>query len=117
MRIIHTSDWHLGRSFHGVDLLEAQRTFLDWLAALAEERQVDAILVAGDIYDRTFPGVEAVRLLEEGLAALTRRASVVMIPGNHDSAPRLGFGARWFSQGLHIQATIAGSVSTGAGAL
>ena len=111
VRIIHTSDWHLGRTLHGVPLQDAQAHFLSWLAALAHERQVDAVLVAGDVYDRALPSVEAVRLLEDGLDALTRAAPVVVIPGNHDSAQRLGFGSRWFTDRVRIQPSVAGSVT------
>ncbi|MCL2315821.1 MAG: exonuclease SbcCD subunit D C-terminal domain-containing protein [Actinomycetia bacterium] len=111
MRIIHTADWHIGRSFHGVPLLEEQRKFLAWLAELAAERAADAVVVSGDIYDRALPGVEAVRVLEEGLDAIAGHARVVLIPGNHDSAQRLGFGSRWFDDRLRIQPTVAGATS------
>jgi len=106
MRILHTGDWHIGRSLFGVPLLEAQEHFLAWLADLVTERRVDAVLVAGDVYDRALPGVEAVQALEAGLEALSRRAPVVMIPGNHDSAQRLGFGAGWFTDRLRIRARV-----------
>jgi exonuclease SbcD len=109
MRIIHTSDWHLGRVLHGVPLLAAQRVFLEWLAQLSSARQVDAVVVSGDIYDRALPSVEAVRVLEDGLDALTQHAVVILIPGNHDSSARLGFGARWFTERVRIQPTVPGS--------
>ena len=111
VRIIHTSDWHLGRALHGVPLLDAQARFLEWLTALARERQVDAVLVAGDVYDRALPGVDAVGLLEDGLDSLTRAAPVVVVPGNHDSAQRLGFGSRWFTDRMRIQPSVAGAVT------
>jgi DNA repair protein SbcD/Mre11 len=63
MRLLHTSDWHLGRSLHGIDLLEYQAEALDHIVTTAQEERVDAVLVAGDVFDRAIPPVEAVRLL------------------------------------------------------
>ncbi len=92
MRLLHTSDWHLGRYLQTVPLVEHQRAFLAWLAALARERRVDAVLVSGDVYDRAIPSIDAVHLFEEGLVGLVDVCPVVLISGNHDSATRLGFG-------------------------
>jgi len=111
MRILHTSDWHLGRTLHGVPLIDAQRDFLRWLAQLVGDRRVDVVVVAGDVYDRALPGLDAVRVLEQGLDELSARAPVVLIPGNHDSGPRLGFGARWFTDRIHIQADVAAAAT------
>ncbi|MDR2567158.1 MAG: exonuclease SbcCD subunit D [Bifidobacteriaceae bacterium] len=94
MRLIHTSDWHLGRSLHGVDLLEYQAAYLDHLVELVRDRRPAAVLVAGDVYDRAVPPVGAVQLLEESLTRLAELTRVVVISGNHDSATRLGFGSR-----------------------
>lgn len=95
MRILHTSDWHLGRSFHRVGMLEHQASFVDDLLRVVESERVDVVLVSGDIYDRALPPVDAVRLFDETLARLsTSRACVVLSSGNHDSAQRLGFGSR-----------------------
>ena len=94
MRLLHTADWHLGRAFHGEDLLGAQAAFVDFVVAAAREHEVDGVLVAGDVYDRALPPVDAVRLADEALARLAEVAPVVLISGNHDSAARLGFGAR-----------------------
>jgi len=92
--LLHTSDWHLGRTLHGVSLLEHQRAFLTWLVAAAVEQQVDAVLVSGDVYDRAVPPSDAVTLLDEALAAFADAGvPVIMSSGNHDSAVRLGFGA------------------------
>lgn len=105
MRLLHTSDWHLGRSFHRISLLDAQRAFLDHLAATVEERRVDAVLVAGDVYDRAVPPLSAVQLFD---AALHRLAGLgvptVMISGNHDSARRLGVGSGLMERaGVHLR--------------
>ncbi len=108
MRLLHTADWHLGRTFHGVSLLEAQTTYVDWLVDVAREAAVDAVLVSGDIYDRALPPVDAVRLADEAFARLVERAPVVVISGNHDSAARLAFGAGLFERaGLHLRTDVA----------
>jgi exonuclease SbcD len=105
MKLLHTSDWHLGRSLHGEPMLEHQRTFLRWLVDLAVEREVDAVLVAGDVYDRAVPPTDAVRLLDEALAAFARASvDVVITSGNHDSSVRLGFGASLAERaGVHLR--------------
>jgi exonuclease SbcD len=109
MRLIHTSDWHLGRTLHGEDLLGHQAAFLDWLLAEATERQVDAVLVAGDIYDRAVPPVDAVRLLDAALLGFARAGlPVILISGNHDSAVRLGFGAGLSeAAAIHLRTSLA----------
>ena len=100
MRLLHTSDWHLGRSFHGVGMLDAQRTFVDQLVARVTELSVDVVLIAGDVYDRALPGVDVVGLLDEALVRLTGAgARVVLTSGNHDSAIRLGFASRLLERG------------------
>ena len=96
MRLLHTSDWHLGRSFHGVGMLDAQRAFVDQLVAAVQRDGVDVVLIAGDVYDRALPGVDVVHLLDDALVRLTAAgAKVVLTSGNHDSAIRLGFASRF----------------------
>ncbi|MBI9113596.1 exonuclease SbcCD subunit D [Sanguibacter suaedae] len=107
MRILHTSDWHLGRTLHGVDLLEHQAAYLDHLVEVARAEDVRAVVVSGDVYDRAIPPVEAVTLLSETLARLSQHAQVVVTPGNHDSAVRLGFGDRILRDGIHVRARVA----------
>ena len=105
MRMLHTSDWHIGRQFHNVSLLDDQRHVLNQIVELIEARQVDVVLVAGDIYDRSVPPAQAVELLDEVLDRICRQLSVpvIMISGNHDSPERLGFGSRQLTDaGLHI---------------
>src|SRR5689334_22089366 len=95
MRILHTSDWHLGRSFHRKGMLTHQATYVDHLLEVVERERVDLVVVAGDVYDRALPSVDAVRLADESLARLAAsRARVVLTSGNHDSAQRLGFSSR-----------------------
>jgi DNA repair protein SbcD/Mre11 len=110
MRLLHTSDWHLGRSLHRADLRDAQAGFLDHLIETARDEQVDAVLVAGDVYDRAVPSVDAVELCEQALVRLRETgARVVLISGNHDSARRLGFGSRLVdAAGVHLRTRVAG---------
>lgn len=107
MRILHTSDWHLGRTLHGVDLVEHQAAYLDHLVELTRSESVRAVVVSGDVYDRAIPPVEAVSLLSETVARLAEHAQVVITPGNHDSAVRLGFGADVMRSGIHVRAKVA----------
>ena len=105
MRLLHTSDWHLGRTLHGVSLIEEQRAFVGWLRELAVDRQVDAVLISGDVYDRAVPPTDAVTVLDEALAGLVAAGvQVVITSGNHDSAIRLGFGsALQRAAGVHLR--------------
>lgn len=93
MRILHTGDWHLGRTLLGADLLAHQATFTDFLVETVRARGVDLVVIAGDVYDRAIPPVDAVRMLSRTLERLAATATVVLTPGNHDSAARLGFGS------------------------
>jgi exonuclease SbcD len=105
VRILHTSDWHLGRSFHGVDLLPAQATYLDHLVETVETEKVDLVLVSGDVYDRALPPVDAVELFSATLARLAALGTrVVVTSGNHDSAVRLGVHADLAdAAGVHLR--------------
>ncbi|MEO6472364.1 MAG: exonuclease SbcCD subunit D [Aeromicrobium sp.] len=106
MRILHTSDWHLGRTLHGFDLHEHQEIFLDHLAEVVKDHQVDALLVSGDIYDRAYPAVETVKQLSRALTKLSELTTVILTPGNHDSATRLGFGADLMRDSVRILASV-----------
>ena len=105
MRILHTSDWHIGRQFHNVTLLDDQRHILNEILSIIEKEKVDVVLVAGDIYDRSVPPADAVALLDEVVDKISHQIKVpmIMISGNHDSAKRLSFGARQMARsGVHI---------------
>lgn len=107
MRLLHTADWHLGRTLHRVPLLDAQRAVVDHLVALAREEQVDAILLAGDVFDRALPPVEAVRVAGDALRRLAEVAPVIAVSGNHDSAGRLGFAAELIAAGgVHLRTEV-----------
>ncbi len=105
MRLLHTSDWHLGRTLHRADLGSAQAAFLDALVETVRSERVDAVLVAGDVYDRAVPSVDAVALYDDALFRLRDAgARVVVTSGNHDSASRLGVGARLVdAAGVHVR--------------
>lgn len=103
MRILHTSDWHIGRTFHGHSTLDALRGVLDALIAQVRERDVDVVLVAGDVFDSAAPAADCYTLLSDTLRGLRDAgAHVIVTSGNHDSAARLGFQARLLREGIHV---------------
>ena len=105
MRLIHTADWHLGRLFHNVHLTRDQEHVLEQLVELARDVRPDAVIVAGDLYDRAVPPTEAVDLLDHVLTELVDGLGVpvVAIAGNHDSAVRVGFASTLLRErGLHL---------------
>ncbi|WP_405946563.1 exonuclease SbcCD subunit D [Streptomyces prunicolor] len=105
MRILHTSDWHLGRAFHRVNMLGAQADFVSHLVTTVREHAVDAVVVSGDVYDRAVPPLAAVELFDDTLHRLADLGvPTVMISGNHDSARRLGVGAGLIDRaGIHLR--------------
>ena len=109
MKFIHTSDWHLGRLFHNVSLLDDQQHLLDQVFHHLQKQGADALVIAGDIYDRSVPPAAAVEVLDAFLHQVINELQIpiIIIPGNHDSAERLGFGSRQLHQaGLHILADL-----------
>lgn len=109
MRILHTSDWHLGRSFKSVGMQAVHESALDQLIEVVRETRVDAVLISGDVYDRAIPSPDAVALLSTTLERLVDAGTqVVLSSGNHDSAIRLGFGAGLLRQaGVHVATSVA----------
>jgi exonuclease SbcD len=105
MRILHTSDWHVGRTFHGRDLLAEQEAVLGGLADVVAAAGVDTVVVAGDVFDRAMPSTDAVRVCHRVLARIRAAgAQLMLISGNHDSAGRLGFGAEFMAaSGVHVR--------------
>ncbi|MFJ9819005.1 exonuclease SbcCD subunit D [Streptomyces sp. NPDC101151] len=105
MRVLHTSDWHLGRAFHRVNMLGAQAEFIGHLVTTVRRYAVDAVVVSGDVYDRAVPPLAAVELFDDALHRLADLGvPTVMISGNHDSARRLGVGAGLIDRaGIHLR--------------
>ncbi|EIW7863425.1 exonuclease SbcCD subunit D [Vibrio parahaemolyticus] len=105
MKFIHTSDWHLGRQFHNVSLLEDQQAVLEQLIQYIKNNPVDAVIVAGDVYDRSVPPTIAIELLNRVVKRICGELNtpMILISGNHDGAERLGFGSEQMKRsGLHI---------------
>lgn len=103
MRILHTSDWHIGRTFHGHSTLDALRGVLDELTDQVRAHGVDVAIVAGDVFDSATPAAACYTLLSDALRGIADAgARVVVTSGNHDSAARLGFQAGLLRDGIHV---------------
>ena len=99
MKLMHLGDLHLGKALGEFDLIEDQRFILNQILSLIDQRGVDAVLIAGDVYDRAVPSEAATRLLDTFLSALAaRRVKVFLISGNHDSDQRLNYGSALFEK-------------------
>ncbi len=109
MRILHTSDWHIGRTFHGVDLLADQERVLEAVAELVATESVDLVVLPGDVYDRSIPSADAISVCNRGFEVIRAAgAQIVATSGNHDSPARLGAGASFAAAGgLHLRTTVA----------
>src|ERR1700685_4026709 len=108
MLMLHTSDWHLGRSLHRADLRAAQAAFLDHLVATVRAEKVDVVLVAGDVYDRAVPPVDAVEMCEDALLRLHYTGDRIgRSRGNHAPPRRLGFGSALLDKtGVHLRTQV-----------
>jgi len=105
MKIIHTSDWHIGKIVNEFSMIDDQKYILEKLIELIDKEQPTALIIAGDIYDRSIPPVEAVELLNDTLNTLVidKKVKVLAISGNHDSGERLSFGNKILEKsGLYI---------------
>jgi exonuclease SbcD len=103
MRILHTSDWHIGRSFHGHATLDSLRGVLEALVSQVRENAVDVVIVAGDVFDSAAPAAACYGLLTDTLRGLSDAgATVIVTSGNHDSAARLGFQSALLRDGIHV---------------
>jgi len=100
LKFIHTADWHLGKLVHGLYMTEDQRYMLNQFVELVKTEQPDAVIIAGDLYDRSIPPTDAVNLLDEILYTINVEMNipVLAVSGNHDSAERLSFGSSWYKQ-------------------
>lgn len=105
MKVLHTSDWHLGRSLHGYSLIEDQQYILERLLEYTHEEEVDLLIIAGDVYDKSQPSDEAIKLFNSFLSKIIieQQIPTVIISGNHDSGTKIHFGSSLFeSQNLHM---------------
>ena len=113
MKLIHLSDLHLGKRVNEFSMLEDQKDILNKIIAVIEEEQPDAVLIAGDVYDKSVPSAEAVELFDEFLVQLANtKTQVFIISGNHDSAERLAFANRLIdASGIHLAPVYRGEVT------
>lgn len=114
MKFIHLSDLHIGKTVNGYSMIEDQRFIIKQILNTIDETKANAVLISGDIYDKSVPSAEAVTVFDEFLTELCRRPiDTLIISGNHDSAERLSFGEKIFEQnGLHISPVFTGAVKT-----
>lgn len=112
MKFIHISDLHIGRRVHEKSLLEEQKHILDQICGIVRAHQPDAVLIAGDVYDKAAPSGEAVLLFDDFLTSLSVQCRhIFIISGNHDSAERMAFGARLMdSSGIHLSPVYNGAI-------
>ena len=111
MKFFHLADLHLGKRVNGFPMIEDQKYILNRIIELADSEHPDAVMIAGDVYDKSIPSVEAVNLMDDFLVSLVRRnLQVFIISGNHDSAERISYGGRVMEEsGIHISPRIMGS--------
>ena len=113
MKLIHLSDLHIGKRVNDVSMIEDQEYILLQILQIIDDEKADAVLIAGDVYDKSVPSAEAVTLFDDFLCELAqRKVPVLIISGNHDSPERLAFGNRLMEEcGIHISPVYDGSVS------
>ena len=114
MKLIHLSDLHIGKKLNEFSLLEDQKYILTQILELIRQEKPDGVIIAGDVYDKAIPSVEAVQLLDSFLTELAEtRQPVFIISGNHDSAERLQFGSQLLEhQQVYIAGTFTGKMQT-----
>ena len=113
MKFIHLSDLHLGKRVNEVSMIGQQEYILSQILQIIDAEQSDAVLISGDVYDKSVPSAEAVTLFDDFLFRLAeKKQQVFIISGNHDSAERLSFGSRLMEQtGIHLAPVYSGSVA------
>ena len=113
MKFIHLSDLHIGKRVNEISMIEEQEHILNQILQIIDDEKPDAVIIAGDVYDKSVPTTEAVELLDSFLFRLSKRdAEVFIISGNHDSSERLAFGSRLIDQsGIHIAPVYRGEVA------
>ena len=114
MKLIHLSDLHIGKRVNEVSMIEDQEYILAQILCIIDEEKADAVLIAGDVYDKSVPSAEAVTLFDDFLCRLAKRKiPTLIISGNHDSPERLAFGNRLFkSSGIHISSVYNGALES-----
>lgn len=114
MKFVHLSDLHLGKRVNEFSMLEDQKYILDEIIKVIDDENPDAVLIAGDVYDKSVPSIEAVQLFDDFLYRLSeRKLQVFAISGNHDSPERIAFGARLMERsGIHLSPVYDGTVSS-----
>ena len=112
MKLIHLSDLHIGKRVNEVSMIEDQEHILTQILHIIDDKKVDAVLIAGDVYDKSIPSAEAVTLFDDFLCRVAKRnVPVLIISGNHDSPERLAFGGRLLERnGIHISPVYNGTV-------
>ena len=115
MKFFHLADLHLGKRVNGFSMIEDQKYILQQIIDLADQEKPDGVIIAGDVYDKSVPNVDAVNLFDDFLASLSKRnIHVFVISGNHDSAERISYGGRVMEQsGIHISPRITGTARSG----
>ena len=113
MKFIHLSDLHIGKRVNEISMLEEQEYILSQILNIIDAQQPEAVLISGDVYDKSVPSAEAVTLFDEFLFRLAeRKLQVMIISGNHDSAERLAFGGRLMEEkGIHLSPAYNGSIA------
>lgn len=114
MKLLHISDLHIGKRLHGFDLIPDQREVLYEIAAMAQENNIDAMLIAGDVYDKNVPSAEAMSLFSEFIALLAeKKIPVYIISGNHDNADRISYFSELLSvSGIYVSERFDGRLQT-----
>ncbi len=114
MRFLHLADLHIGKRLNEFSLIEDQKFIFDKILNIIDEKKIEAVLIAGDVYDKPVPSAEAVTVLNSFLNSLAKRnLKVFVISGNHDSQERIGFGAELISQsGVYMSKPFSGNVET-----
>ena len=114
MRFLHLADLHIGKRLNEFSLIEDQKFIFDKILNIIDEKKIEAVLIAGDVYDKPVPSAEAVTVLNSFLNSLAKRnLKVFVISGNHDSQERIGFGAELISQsGVYMSKPFCGNVET-----
>ena len=114
MRFLHLADLHIGKRLNEFSLIEDQKFIFDKILNIIDEKKIEAVLIAGDVYDKPVPSAEAVTVLNSFLNSLAKRnLKVFVISGNHDSQERIGFGAELISRsGVYMSKPFSGNVET-----